>query len=226
MVNFVVPPEMLHPFVPAGTELDFWNGKCYVSLVGFLFLKTRVFGISVPMHRNFEEVNLRFYVRRQTADGWRRGVVFIKEIVPRRAIAWTARTFYNENYIALPMRHRLELENGEARSVLYTWLCGKGGANLLTITTRGAARSLPPNSEAVFIAEHYWGYSRQRDGSTLEYQVEHPSWRVQEASSAKVEGDFAELYGRPLAEILNRPPASAFLAEGSPVIVRKGARLE
>ncbi len=106
MVNFETPPDLLKPFVPAGTELDFWNGKTFVSLVGFQFLNTRVMGIPFPFHQDFEEVNLRFYVRRKTADGWRRGVVFIKEIVPRWVIAWTAKTFYNEPYVALPMSHQ------------------------------------------------------------------------------------------------------------------------
>ena len=108
MLNYEADPKLLAPFVPSGTELDLWNGKNFVSVVGFLFQKTRVLGIPVPFHRNFEEVNLRFYVRRKAPDGWRRGVVFIKELVPRRAIAWTARTFYNEPYLALPMAHQIE----------------------------------------------------------------------------------------------------------------------
>jgi uncharacterized protein YqjF (DUF2071 family) len=166
MVNFEVPPDLLQSRVPTGTELDFWNGKTFVSLVGFLFLKTRVLGIPIPFHRKFEEVNLRFYVRRRIADGWRRGVVFIKEIVPRRAIAWTAWTFYNENYIALPMSHQLAKKGNDVLTVSYGWKVGER-ENRLTLATRGPAQPLPPNSKAEFIAEHYWGYSRQRDGSTV-----------------------------------------------------------
>jgi hypothetical protein len=181
-------------------------------------------GIPIPFHQNFEEVNLRFYIRRKATDGWRRGVVFIKEIVPRWAIAWTAKTFYNEPYVALPMSHRIEVENGNVRSAFYSWKFGEH-ENSLTLTTRGSAQPLQPDTEAEFIAEHYWGYSRQRDGSTLEYQVEHPPWRVQEVASARAKGDFANLYGQPFADVLRQPPASAFLAEGSPVIVRKGVRL-
>jgi uncharacterized protein YqjF (DUF2071 family) len=224
MLNFVVPPETLRPLVPAGTELDFWNGQCYVSLVGFRFLKTRVLGVSFPCHRNFEEVNLRFYVRRQTASGWRRGVVFIKEIVPRHAIAWAAKIFYNENYVARPMSHRIESENGNVRFISYAWKSG-GRENSLTLTLRDAAQPLSPNTEAEFITEHFWGYSRQRDGATLEYQVEHPSWNVQTAATVNATGDFAELYGEPFAAALRQKPASAFLADGSPIIVRKGTRL-
>jgi Uncharacterized conserved protein (COG2071) len=102
MLNYEVDASLLRHFVPAGTELDCWQGKTLVSLVGFRFLKTRVLGIPIPFHRNFDEVNLRFYVRRAEATEVKRGVVFIREIVPRRAIAAVARAFYNERYLALP----------------------------------------------------------------------------------------------------------------------------
>src|SRR6185295_273969 len=107
MLNYEIDPAILRRFVPRGTELDAWNGKTFVSLVGFLFLNTRVMGLPIPFHENFEEINLRFYVRRKADEGWRRGVVFIKEIVPRAAIAWVARWLYNENYVALPTGHAL-----------------------------------------------------------------------------------------------------------------------
>src|SRR5207248_2650166 len=124
-----------------------------------------------PFHRDFEEVNLRFYVRRKAYDGWRRGVVFIKEIVPRTAIALVARTFYNEPYIALPMAHRIEGTSGLVRSAEYSWrFVGKQSA--LKLFTDGDAQPLRAGSEAGFITEHFWGYSKQRDGSTLEYRVE------------------------------------------------------
>src|SRR5262245_20887686 len=99
MINYEVDPEILHPYIPGGTELDQWQGRTFVSVVGFLFLRTRVLGLTIPFHHNFEEVNLRFYVRRRAIEGWRRGVVFIREIVPRWAIAAVAREFYNENYV-------------------------------------------------------------------------------------------------------------------------------
>ena len=108
MLNYVVDPRLITPLVPAETEIDFENGETFLSVVGFLFLDTRLLGLPIPLHRDFEEVNLRFYVRRKSADTWRRGVVFIRELVPRRAIALVARTFYGENYIAVPMKHEIE----------------------------------------------------------------------------------------------------------------------
>jgi uncharacterized protein len=228
MLNYEVDPKILAPLIPSGTELDSWNGKNFVSVVGFLFQKTRVRGVPVPFHRNFEEVNLRFYVRRQSPDGWRRGVVFVRELVPRIAIAWTARTFYNEPYIALPMSHQIEISpagSKEIKSALYYWRFN-GNQNYLKLVVRGHAQPLRENTEQEFITEHYWGYTTQRDGSTLEYRVEHPRWRVWNAQAAELHCDVAGLYGEQFCNALNRPPSSAFLAEGSEVKVHKGVKIK
>ena len=216
MLNYEIDPSVLQAWLPAGTELDLWNGKVLVSLVGFLFLKTRVWRIPFPFHGNFEEVNLRFYVRRKADDGWRRGVVFIKEIVPRAAIAFAARKFYNENYVALPMSHKID-----ARSAEYAWRF-RGRQNRMKITTRGEPQELVTGSEAEFITEHYWGYSRQPDGSTMEYKVEHPRWRVREAIESELDCDVTRLYGISFKEFIGGKPCSAFLAEGSAVTVYCG----
>src|SRR4051812_4269987 len=120
MLNFAVDPKVLQPLVPRGTELDFHDDQTFLSVVGFLFLDTRVMGLPIPLHRDFEEVNLRFYVRRKSADEWRRGLVFVRELVPRRAIALIARTFYGEPYSAVPMRHVLEHEGGRVFAE-YQW---------------------------------------------------------------------------------------------------------
>ena len=228
MLNYEVAPALLTPHLPRGTELDFWCGKSFVSIVGFLFQQTRVRGIPIPFHRHFEEVNLRFYVRRKTLDGGKRGVVFIRELVPRRAIAWMARTFYNEPYLALPMSHHIGTNPAQPaaiRSAAYFWHY-RGQENFVKLTTRGEAEPVRENSEAEFITEHYCGYTAQRDGSTLEYQVEHPRWRVWEAQTAELQCDVAGLYGEKFCAALSVPPASAFLAEGSPVKVCHGVRLK
>jgi uncharacterized protein YqjF (DUF2071 family) len=219
MLNYEVDAALLAPLVPSGTELDTWEGVTYASMVGFHFLDTRVLGIPIPFHRDFEEVNLRFYVRRRGPEGWRRGVVFVKEIVPRRAIATVARVLYNEKYVALPMRHRFD-----GNTVEFGWKHG-GRWCSLRATVEGAPGPLAPGSEAEFITEHYWGYSAQRDGGTVEYRVEHPAWRVWRASAAALEVDAEALYGAAFARALAGPPRSAFVAEGSPVVVRRGVRI-
>jgi uncharacterized protein YqjF (DUF2071 family) len=225
MLNYEVEPSALTSFIPAGTELDFWNGRTFVSMVGFLFQKTRVFGVSIPFHRDFLEVNLRFYVRRRAQDGWRRGVVFIKEIVPRTAIAMAARHLYNEPYIALSMAHRIEEADGTPRSVEYSWQFA-GKRQFMKLATGGTAQPLQDGSEAEFITEHYWGYNRQRCGSTLEYRVEHPRWQVYQTLDAQLDCNVAGLYGAAFHDCLNGKPSSAFLAEGSAVTVLKGMRID
>ena len=220
MVNFAIDPGVLGPFVPGGTTLDAWNGTTLVSAVGFRFLRTRVLGMPIPLHRNFEEVNLRFYVRRDHPDGVRRGVVFIKEVVPRRAIAALARYLYNENYLALPMAHRMETRNG-ASEVTFRWR-HRDAWGELGLETVGSPMLPVEGSEEEFVTEHYWGYVRQRNGSTLEYRVEHPRWRVWRARTSRFVCDVAALYGDGLVAALAAEPRSAFLAEGSAVVVRRG----
>ncbi|MEO8439755.1 MAG: DUF2071 domain-containing protein [Spartobacteria bacterium] len=223
MLNYPVERTLLQPFLPPGVELDDFAGTTYVSVVGFLFLRTRVFGIGFPFHRNFQEVNLRFYVRHRAAEGRRRGVVFVREIVPRRAIAFLARSFYGEPYSAFPMSHAVERE-GDALSCRYAWR-RKGREEFVSAEGRGAPDLVAPNSLEEFITEHYWGYNAHR-GRCTQYQVEHPPWRVWRATAAAFQADVASLYGPDFVAPLSAPPASAFIAEGSPVVVRRGSPLE
>jgi len=223
LLNYEVDRALLRPRVPPGTELDLFQGKAFVSLVGFQFLNTRVRGIPVPFHCNFEEVNLRFYVRRRDAGELKRGVVFIQEIVPRRAIAAIARWAYHENYRALPMSHAISQQSGGPR-VEYSWRLGHC-ANRLAVAAAGAARALTEGSLDEFVSEHYWGYCAQPGGGTMEYHVAHPRWRVWDVTRAEFSGDAAALYGAELAGVLSRPPDSAFLAEGSAVTVYDGRKL-
>lgn len=218
MLNYVVDPGALKPLVPPGTELDFFQGETFVSVVGFRFLSTKVFGFGFPFHRHFEEVNLRFYVRRRVADGWRRGVVFVRELVPRFAIAFIARNWYGEPYLALPMRHRVE-HSEERVHVEYGW---RRRGNWESVSAKGLGLPKPIENDSLeeFIAEHYWGYT-VRKKLCSEYQVEHPRWQVWRANEAKLEADVATLYGPAFAESLSHPPASAFIADGSPILVRQ-----
>lgn len=228
MLNFEVPRDLLRGLVPAGTELDTWTGVTLASMVGFRFLDTRVLGIPIPGHRDFDEVNLRFYVRRRGADGaWRRAVVFVRELVPRRAIAAVARLLYNEPYTAVPMRHEIHMAgavDGVPGRAAYAWR-QDARWHRLAVATRGTATVPEPDSEAAFIAEHYWGYTAQRDGGAKEYRVTHEPWRVWAAERAEFDCDVAAVYGAGFAECLSARPRSAFLAEGSAVAVYAGRRI-
>jgi hypothetical protein len=228
MLNYEVPPGLLRPLVPAGTVLDDFDGVTLASVVGFRFLDTRLLGLPVPGHRDFDEVNLRFYVRRRAEDGrWRRAVVFVRELVPRRAVALVARWVYNEPYAAVPMRHDLVIDgiaDGSPGRAVYGWSLG-GRWHQLQVHVAGKPALPAPGSEVEFTTEHYWGYTVQRDGGTREYQVEHPPWRVWPAAAAALACDVRAVYGPGFAECLLPTPRSAFLAEGSPVVVHSGRRL-
>jgi uncharacterized protein len=216
LLNFAIEPSILAPLVPQGTELDFFEGKTFVSVVGFLFLNTRVLGIAVPLHRDFEEVNLRFYVRRKSADTWRRGVVFVRELVPRIAIATVARVFYGEPYTAVPMRNAIT-DNETGVSVEYGWRRGRKWEEIKMTAAAGPPQSIAEGSHEEFILEHYWGYTAGK--RTSEYRVEHPRWRIWPATAATFKADVATLYGEQFVETLAAPPVSKFIAEGSHVQV-------
>lgn len=219
MFNYTIDRTVLQPWLPRGVELDLWQGEAVASMVGFRFLDCRAWGFALPGHRDFDEVNLRFYVRREVDGEVRRGVVFVREIVPRALIAITARLLYNERYVALPMRHAIVESRLE-----YAWR-HRGRWQCLRAQTRGEAMPMAAGSEEEFIFEHYWGYSRQRDGGTLEYQVEHPRWQVWPAEAAALDCEVAALYGSEFVAALSAAPRSAFVADGSAVRVRRGVRI-
>jgi len=235
MVTWQVPPDILQPLVADGTELDLWQGHAMASVVAFDFRETRVLRVPIPFHTRFPEVNLRFYVRRRGPDGvWRRGVSFVQELVPRAAIAWVARTLYGEPYVARPMRRSATPElpstatppdgttaSESTRTLTYEWK-RDGRWERVRAVTRGTAHPMSAGSIEEFIAEHYWGYTRRPGRATMEYQVEHPRWNVYAISDCTIDADLRTLYGPEFAEVLASPPASQFVADGSPVAVYAG----
>ena len=218
MFNYEVDPAILERLVPAGTTLDTFEGKTWVSLVGFEFNRTRILGLRIPFHQAFPEVNLRFYVQGPAG----RGVVFIRELVPKTAVAFVARFVFGENYSCVPMSCRTEkLADGDIAAAEYSWGSGPDLCSMRLDTEE--AGSLPSEgSLAQFITEHYWGYSRQRDGGSLEYEVQHARWPVQQSKKAALYGNPTRFYGDKLAQVFMRAPDSAFLIKGSPVTVFRG----
>ena len=225
MLNYEVEADLLSRYVPPGTALDSFKGRTYLSLVGFRFCGTRLLGcLPIPFHANFDEVNLRFYVRRKEGNEDRRGVVFIAELVPKRAIAATARLAYGENYTHLPMKHRVETQ-GLNKTVEYQWQVGDQWCRL-SAETLGLPAQPQQGSLEQFITEHFWGYSTQRTGGCIEYHVSHVPWQVWASPQAGFEGETTDLYGEKLATVLQRRPDCAFVADGSPVIVYRGNKVQ
>ena len=216
MINYKVNPEVLLPFVPKGTELDFYKDACYVSVVGFMFLNTKLLGVKVPFHINFEEVNLRFYVKRKEGDIYKRGVVFIKEIVPKPAITFVANTIYKENYETLPMKHKWRKEK-ENLEVSYEWKT-KNKWNRIFVEANTNPLSIKEHTEIEFIAEHYWGYAKGKKYTT-EYEVKHLRWKHYAVNNFNVGVDFKETYGKDFSFLQNEKPSSVFLLEGSEISV-------
>jgi uncharacterized protein len=217
MANYAIPPAVLEPYLPAGVELDWWDGSAWASLVGFMFKDTRIFKIPIPLLGNFEEINLRFYVKRKDVDGYKRGVVFINESVPYRMVAWMANWLYKEHYSVLKTRHRWQ-ETGNAKQISYEWLVNKAWNKLEVMADRQAV-PMAKGSFQEFIFEHYFGYTKVSATVTEEYQVKHPSWLVNEVKSYSIECDFNAMYGVDFAFLNSQAPSSVFLAAGSAVAI-------
>jgi uncharacterized protein YqjF (DUF2071 family) len=232
VLNFAVPGEQIARLAPPGTEPDLFDGQAYMSVIGFMFRDARFFGIGLPWQRQFEEVNLRYYVRRETELGTRRGVVFAREIAPQPLVATTARWLYNESYVTRRMRNSVQLAGPRLNAgdeLGYEWRTGPRDRHIWNrMSARVAATPLlpAPGTLAEFIIEHYWAYTHQRDGGTSEYRVAHRPWRVAPVENLEWNCDLATTYGdSPLAKYLAAPPVLAFVADGSPVQVFRGRRL-
>jgi uncharacterized protein len=223
MANYAVDAALLLPYLPYKTELDLWNNTCYVSLVGFMFQNTKVWGMRIPFHVNFEEVNLRFYVRHKHENEWRRGVVFIKEIVPRGMVTLVANNLYGEHYQTMPMQHRWQ-QHANSVEVDYGWKLDRW--NSLQVTGDIEKKPLESGSEAEFILEHYWGYTKLNEHQTSEYKVEHPSWEIYPTTSYSVDVDFGNVYGNKFGFLSNEKPKSVLLAEGSEIKVYSGRKIQ
>lgn len=217
MANYVIEPEILKPYLPYKTELDLWEGKCYVSLVGFMFLDTKVLGLKIPFHINFEEVNLRFYVKHFDGQHWKRGVVFIKEIVPKRMITFVANTVYKEHYETMKMSH-LWLKHNDILETSYQWK-KHSKWNTFSVETDIVPQEIQDSSEVEFITEHYWGYSHQGKNKSIEYEVRHPKWQHYPVLKYDIDVDFGAIYGKDFAFLKDLTPSSVFLAEGSEISV-------
>ncbi|MEP7143924.1 MAG: DUF2071 domain-containing protein [Ferruginibacter sp.] len=223
MANYIVDPADLLPYLPGKTELDFYNGNTYLSLVGFMFKNTRVLGFKIPFHINFEEVNLRFYVRYNDKGEWKRGTVFIKEIVPKPAIAIIANTVYNEKYSTMPMKHFLK-ETADEIKLSYHWKYHNKW-NRMAATFEKSATSILPGSEEEFIAAHYWGYSKYNDTTTFEFPVQHPAWKIFNVKNYTIDCDFAALYGHHFSKLQTMDPNAVIVAEGSAISIGKKRKL-
>lgn len=217
IANYAIDSDFLKKYLPYKTELDVWNGTCYVSLVGFMFLNTKLLGLKIPFHINFEEVNLRFYVRYKENNEWKRGVVFIREIVPRLALSLVANNLYKEHYATMPMKHEWR-EETDFRTINYSWKC-QGNWQNFHIKAGLLPGAMASGSEAEFITEHYWGYSRFNAQKTVEYAVTHPRWEIYPVQDYAIQVDFGTCYGKEWEFLNKATPRSVMLAEGSEITV-------
>ncbi|MEO0787546.1 MAG: DUF2071 domain-containing protein [Bacteroidota bacterium] len=223
MANYTIEPALLQEYLPPFTELDPWDGNHFVSLIGFMFKRVRLLGMPIPFHINFEEVNLRFYVRRIVDGKWRRGVVFIKEIVPKPAISWVANTLYGEAYETRRMKHHWQIDAKE-QLISYEWKVGKQWQQL-SVKATTESQVIQEDSHQEYITEHYWGYNKLSDQKTTEYEVTHPKWQAYPVSEYQIDVDFEFNYGSKFRFLNDQDPYSVLLVEGSPITIESQDKL-
>ena len=225
ILNYEVDRSVLAPRVPEGCALDDWHGRHFVTLTGFRVRNARMLGVAVPLHSDFLAVDFRFYVRRQSGNTWRRGVVSIQELTPRRLIAFMARRVYGGSFVALPMRQTLLSPSGhDTRMYTYGWR-RRGDWESLMVRSSSTPLEASHDSEERFIADRYLGFTRLAEGGTYGYQVEHAPWRLYRGDTAALDADVPRLFGPEFVDALSVPPRLALAADGSSVIVRRPRRL-
>ncbi|MFN0276662.1 MAG: YqjF family protein [Chitinophagales bacterium] len=217
MANYAINPEVLKPYLPHGVEIDFYDNKTYVSLVGFMFKRTSLFKIPIPFFGTFEEVNLRFYVKRVEGSNVKRGVVFINETVPYRPVAWLANKLYKEHYISIPTKNSITYTE-TTKNIKYEWKINKQWNQLVVNAAKEKEIMLPAGIEE-FIFEHYYGYTKINNQLSQEYKVNHPRWLVNKVIDYSIQCDFESMYGSDFSFLKNKTPDSVIIAEGSPVTV-------
>lgn len=215
MANYEIDPAILLPFIPKGVELDLFNNKCYVSLVGFLFKNTKIFNIPIPKFGTFEEINLRFYVKKQENNTVKRGVVFINETIPYPIVAWVANKLYKEHYTVVPTKHT-KLKAETTQSITFEWEVEKKWQSI-AVTSSNESVSMKKDSLEQFIYEHYYGYTKVNDFKTEEYKLQLPSWKTRKVLQHKINCDFEAMYGKSFAVLNQTEPEGVFIAEGSTV---------
>ena len=217
MANYEIDSSYLLPYLPKGVELDFYNGKTYISLVGFLFKDTRLFKLPIPLLGTFEEVNLRFYVIRKVGNELRRGVVFINETVPNKIVAWVANKLYKEHYIAIPTKHSWK-RTENIKEIEYNWLVNKKW-NSLKVNSSQTKQKMINGSMEEFIFEHYFGYTKVDNKNSIEYRINHSKWEINPINHHTINCDFGEFYGKDFEILSSTKPHSVMLAEGSDISV-------
>jgi uncharacterized protein YqjF (DUF2071 family) len=215
MANYEIDPQILLPYLPNGVEIDLFEGKCYISLVGFMFKNTQLFNIPIPWFGTFEEINLRFYVVRKEGNQLKRGVVFINETIPYPIVAWVANKLYKEHYTVVPTRHK-QILGVDSHQIKFEWLLDNKW-NSIAVTYSDANQPMKSNSLEKFIYEHYYGYTKVSDKKTEEYKLQHPSWKTHTLSNYEIDCDFQAMYGEDFAVLNEKKPAAVFIAKGSKV---------
>lgn len=218
-MNYIISPEILENYLPAYTIIDYFKGNCFTSLVGFPFRNVEIAGMKIPFYTDFEEINLRFYVKRFDGTTWRKGTVFISEIANKSALKFLANSFLHEKYQTLETRQEIK-ENSELIETKYSWRTWMNW-QFLNLISEKPSESVAEGTEAHFIMDRSSGYQKYDTATTNEYGISHPKWNIYPIRSFDINVDFEESFDSNFPVLNETLPHSVILARGSSVAVKQ-----
>ena len=131
---------------------------------------------------------------------------------------------YKEHYQTLPMQHS-KTENENSKDFVYQWKT-QNKLNIILVETEKNPIEIEVGSEAEFITEHYFGYTKVNEATTFEYEVKHPRWVQFQVLNHKIDVDFETNYGSEFEFLNNTQPVSVMLAKGSEISVEPKKRIK
>ena len=215
-LHWPMAAAVLRPHLPAGLELETFDGSAWLGVVPFRMARTRLRWLPpVPTTHTFPEINLRTYVR----AGGRSGVWFFSLDAASRLAVESARLGFGLPYFAARMACRRDGECVHYHSERTDW---RGPA----ASFRGDWRPVGSFAPAVrgtllhFLVERYCMFVSRR-GRLMCGEVAHAPWQLAAAEVRLEANDMTRLLG---CELLG-PPVSALVAAPLDVVAWSLARV-
>lgn len=199
-LHWRVPVSEVRPHIPAGLEIEEFDGSAWLGIVPFRITGLHARGMApLPRLSAFNELNVRTYVR--GADG-KPGVWFFSLDATSRLAVRAARRTYR-----LPYFHaRIALAGDGSRiEVDCSRLAQPGRVFSGAFRATGAQAVSPADSLEFFLVERYCLYA-EGGGALWRAEIHHAPWVVAEGEAEIDENAIAPvpLTGTPLCHVAGR----------------------
>lgn len=206
-LHWPVDANTVQRLLPAGLEIDTYDGSAWVGLIPFRMPVVRAFGLTIPGAGSVLECNVRTYVR----CGIETGVWFFSLDANSISAVYSARTIFRLNY-----RHSRISTNRDSDRFEYvverrdhhrrshigqrSARSSNGGDSqqpaMRCVWDIGAAMpSAKPGELEHFLTERYALFTIGRGGRLLVSRIHHESWRLREARIVELNDSLIEAAG-------------------------------